>query len=144
MLTPLEAAARWPGMRFDGPVLHQPDGGRVHADRTLNACWDARGREHPDPRRTFGALGRADGLERPLTAPPPRVVVVAWPAGLSRVTVGPFPSGSIRHRGRVIDRCCRVPYNGILLWPRSPSSTNVTGRWCRTARTQPVTVATKT
>ncbi len=39
-LTSLEAAARWPGMRFDGPVLHQPDGGRVDADRTLNACWD--------------------------------------------------------------------------------------------------------
>lgn len=40
MLTPLEAAARWPGLRFDGPVLHQPDGGRVHAARTLEACWD--------------------------------------------------------------------------------------------------------
>ena len=40
MLTALEAAARWPGMRFDGPVLYQPDGGRVDADRTLNACWD--------------------------------------------------------------------------------------------------------
>ncbi len=40
MLTPREAAARWPGLRFDGPVLHQPDGGQVHAARTLNACWD--------------------------------------------------------------------------------------------------------
>ena len=33
MLDPDEAASRWPGMRFDGPVLHQPDGGRVMADR---------------------------------------------------------------------------------------------------------------
>ena len=40
MLTAFEAAARWPGMRFGGPVLHQPDGGRVDADRTLEACWD--------------------------------------------------------------------------------------------------------
>ena len=40
MLTALEAALRWPGMRFVGPVLHQPDGGRVDADRTLDACWD--------------------------------------------------------------------------------------------------------
>jgi sarcosine oxidase len=40
MLTASEAAVRWPGLRFDGPVLHQPDGGRVHADRTLVACWD--------------------------------------------------------------------------------------------------------
>ena len=40
MLTAREATSRWPGMRFDGPVLHQPDGGRVDADRTLDACWD--------------------------------------------------------------------------------------------------------
>jgi sarcosine oxidase len=40
LLTQHEAAARWPGMRFDGPVLHQPDGGRVRADRTLEACWN--------------------------------------------------------------------------------------------------------
>jgi sarcosine oxidase len=40
MMTAVEAASRWPGMRFDGPVLHQPDGGRVDADRTLQACWD--------------------------------------------------------------------------------------------------------
>jgi monomeric sarcosine oxidase len=33
MLDALDAATRWPGMRFDGPVLHQPDGGRVVADR---------------------------------------------------------------------------------------------------------------
>ncbi len=31
MLDPEDAAARWPGMRFDGSVLHQPDGGRVMA-----------------------------------------------------------------------------------------------------------------
>ncbi len=29
-----------PGVRFDGPVLHQPDGGRVRSDLTLEACWD--------------------------------------------------------------------------------------------------------
>ena len=40
MMTPQEAAARWPGLRFDGPVLHQPDGGRVRSDLTLEACWD--------------------------------------------------------------------------------------------------------
>lgn len=31
-----EAAARWPGMVFDGPVLHQPDrSGRLHADHAV-------------------------------------------------------------------------------------------------------------
>jgi len=39
-LSATEAASRWPGMRFTGPVVHQPDGGRVDADRTLEACWD--------------------------------------------------------------------------------------------------------
>jgi sarcosine oxidase len=39
-LTAGEAASRWPGLRFTGAVLHQPDGGRVDADRTLRACWD--------------------------------------------------------------------------------------------------------
>ncbi len=37
MLEPDAAARRWPGMRFDGPVLHQPDGGRVVADRAWQA-----------------------------------------------------------------------------------------------------------
>lgn len=31
------AAARWPGFRFDGPVLHNPDAGQVHADEALRA-----------------------------------------------------------------------------------------------------------
>src|SRR4051794_13326570 len=39
-VTAAEATVRWPGLRFTGPVLHQPDGGRVDADRTLAAAWD--------------------------------------------------------------------------------------------------------
>jgi sarcosine oxidase len=35
-----EAAARWPGLRFAGPVVHQPDGGRVDADRALVGFWE--------------------------------------------------------------------------------------------------------
>ena len=38
MLDPVEAGNRWPGFVFDGPVLHQPDAGRILADvavRTL-------------------------------------------------------------------------------------------------------------
>jgi sarcosine oxidase len=31
------AMARWPGMRFEGEVLFQPDAGRLHADRALAA-----------------------------------------------------------------------------------------------------------
>jgi sarcosine oxidase len=32
-----EAADRWPGLRFDGLVLHHPRGGRAHADRAVAA-----------------------------------------------------------------------------------------------------------
>ena len=45
-LTPVQAEARWPGMRFDQAVVHSPDGGRVFADRTvaaLHRCAAARG-----------------------------------------------------------------------------------------------------
>ena len=36
-LAPEAAAERWPGMRFDGPVLFQPDAGRCRADDTVRA-----------------------------------------------------------------------------------------------------------
>src|SRR5215218_4006578 len=71
VLTPSEAASRWPGLRFaDGPVVHQPDGGRVDADRTLAACWDQAARAGADlrfdtpvtvVRRVGDAVG--DGVE---------------------------------------------------------------------------------
>jgi len=34
-LTPAQAQARWPGMRFDRAVVHSPDGGRIFAERTV-------------------------------------------------------------------------------------------------------------
>jgi sarcosine oxidase len=46
LLDPDEATRRWPGMRFDGEVLHQPDGGRLDAAlalRTLTEDVEARG-----------------------------------------------------------------------------------------------------
>lgn len=36
-LSPREAARRWPGLAFDGDVLYQARGGRVHADRAVTA-----------------------------------------------------------------------------------------------------------
>jgi sarcosine oxidase len=36
-LSPDQAAERWPGMRFDGDALVQPDAGRAHAGRTVAA-----------------------------------------------------------------------------------------------------------
>lgn len=37
VLTPAAAAERWPGFRFETPVLYQPGSGRLYADRTVKA-----------------------------------------------------------------------------------------------------------
>jgi sarcosine oxidase len=39
-LDPIEGARRWPGMRFDGPVCFQPDGGRVASGLALRALTE--------------------------------------------------------------------------------------------------------
>lgn len=36
ILDPASAQERWPGMTFETSVLHQPDGGRLHADAAVN------------------------------------------------------------------------------------------------------------
>lgn len=41
VLPPEAAAERWPGMRFAGPVLHQPDGGRLLSEHALRAFTEA-------------------------------------------------------------------------------------------------------
>ena len=37
LLGPAAAMERWPGLRFESPVLFHPHGGRAHADRTVAA-----------------------------------------------------------------------------------------------------------
>jgi sarcosine oxidase len=40
-LEPAEAQRRWPGIRFDGRVLHTPQAGRLNADRAVSALQAA-------------------------------------------------------------------------------------------------------
>lgn len=40
VLAPEAAQQRWPGMRFEHAVLHQPDGGRCFADRAVRSLQD--------------------------------------------------------------------------------------------------------
>jgi sarcosine oxidase len=55
-LDPSDAGLRWPGMRFDGPVLHQPDGaGRIDGDQAVAAL-------------TAAARGHGAQVRRPLAA----------------------------------------------------------------------------
>lgn len=41
LLTPVEAARRWPGLRFDTSVLFHPEAGRLHADRAVRMLQQA-------------------------------------------------------------------------------------------------------
>jgi sarcosine oxidase len=52
-----EAAHRWPGFVFEGPVVHQPDAGRINADAAVQALQQ-RAQSHGCPVR-FGEPVRA-------------------------------------------------------------------------------------
>lgn len=49
-LLPEQAAQRWPSMVFDRAVVYSPDGGRVFADRTVDALVSVSEREGADVR----------------------------------------------------------------------------------------------
>jgi sarcosine oxidase len=89
LLGPPAAAERWAGFRFDGPVLHQPDAGRVWADATVRALHD-RARIH----------GAEEHFEEPVRAIVPggdRVVVRTdadhYRARIAVVTAGAWVTG---------------------------------------------------
>ncbi|GAA2720743.1 FAD-dependent oxidoreductase [Cellulomonas aerilata] len=103
-LEPDEAAERWPGLRFDGPVLHEPGtAGRVHADRAVTALQDEAARSgasvrHDRPVRRLEPLGSGDAVRVVTddgTVVARRVVVTvgAWTAGLLAGVPG-FPTGA--------------------------------------------------
>ena len=65
---PGEAAERWPGFVFDGPVIHQPDAGRLAADAAVRAL-QVRAADH-------GASVRFDEPVRSVTPKPSDTVSV--------------------------------------------------------------------
>ena len=121
-LSASEARSRWPGMRFTDPVVHQPDGGRVDADRTLAACWDQAADAGADVRfdtpvaavrpagngvavtigdavvdarvAVVAAAGWTNGLLEPDVARAfvPPITVTAETVAWFRPTTGPWPS----------------------------------------------------
>lgn len=85
VLGPQEAAHRWPGMRFEGEVLYQPDGARIRADLALRVLHDGivhhggqvrmgAGRAFIEPHRDRVRVRAGD-----LVASAPAVVVAAGP-----------------------------------------------------------------
>lgn len=90
-LAPDEAAERWPGLRFEGQVLHETrTAGRLHADHAVAAFQEAARRHGADVRHGVQVLavqpGPAGVLVETDTGPvrAERVVVAvgAWSAGL--------------------------------------------------------------
>lgn len=87
MIEPLDASERWPGFAFDHPVLHQPDAGRLLADRVVRALHE-RAEAH-------GAQLRFGEPVRALTPLEDERVVVTtdvaqYRARASVVTAGPW------------------------------------------------------
>jgi sarcosine oxidase len=56
-LSPTEAAARWPGLRFDGDVVLQPDAGRLDADAVVTTLHAEAARHGADVRFSCAAVG---------------------------------------------------------------------------------------
>ncbi|TDE12180.1 FAD-dependent oxidoreductase [Jiangella asiatica] len=82
-LSPGEAAERWPGLAYEPYVLHQPDAGRILADRTVQVLHRravAHGAElrHASPVRRIDVAGdRATVITDDATLIARRVVVAA-------------------------------------------------------------------
>ena len=106
-LEPEAAAERWPGMRFDGPVLYSPDSGRVRADDSVEAMLDQVRRLGGEARHHHTATTirpTADGVTLSVETPEgsaeihARVVVVTAGAWTDRTidTVVELPQTSIR------------------------------------------------
>jgi len=89
-LDPAAAAERWPGLRFEGRVLHEPGAGRLHADRAVAAFQGAAATHGAEVRHRSPVrhLERVPGGVRVVTETGDvvaRVVVLtvgAWSAGL--------------------------------------------------------------
>lgn len=89
-IEPLEASDRWPGFVFDGPVLYQPDAGRLWADEVVRVLHE-RAEAH-------GARLRFDEPVRALTPVGDERVVVTteveqYRARAAVVTAGAWVAG---------------------------------------------------
>ena len=86
ILGPEEAAERWPGFVFDGPVVHQPDAGRLAAETVVRAL-QLRAAEH-------GASLRFDEPVKTIAPQPDGSVVVTTDADEYRAAVAVVTAGA--------------------------------------------------
>ncbi len=93
VLSPEEATERWPGMRFETPVLYQPGSGRLYADRTVSALQRVANAEFRE-QSPVNALKVRDGLvelDVPGGAVQARQVVVTAGAWAPKLLTGLVP-----------------------------------------------------
>ncbi|GAA0452518.1 N-methyltryptophan oxidase [Paractinoplanes deccanensis] len=133
-----EATARWPGLRFTGPVLFHPSSGRLHADKAvaaLQAAAAAHGATIQHGTEVTSVAVRGDDLAEVVTAGETlrarRVIVAAgaWtakllpgllplrvtqeqPAHFAPVAPGPWPS-FIHHHGATAVYGLLTPGEGV-------------------------------
>jgi len=86
LVGPADAALRWPGFAFDGPVLHHPDAGRIAADTTLRVFHEGAG--------SFGAELRFTEPVRELVAKDENEVLVTSDLGQYRATAAVVTAGA--------------------------------------------------
>ncbi|GLK99318.1 N-methyltryptophan oxidase [Dactylosporangium matsuzakiense] len=120
-LSPREAARRWPGLRFETPVLFHPDSGRLHADRSVAALQDAARAlgatvRHSTPVTAIEVLGddrvRVHTDTEALRARRVVAAVGAWTAGLLGAQV-PLPPLRVTQE-QPAHFAARIPADG---WP---------------------------
>ena len=81
-----EASRRWPGFSFDGPVLYQPDAGRISSEATVGALQHAA--------RAHGAEMRFEEPVRVLEPDPDEAVVVSTDVDRYRAKVAVVTAGA--------------------------------------------------
>lgn len=100
-LSPAAAHERWPGLAFDREVIYSPEGGRVFADRTVEALTRLAQSEGADVRFDTPAMGLSVDdsgvtVETPSGAWQAETVVVAAGAWLTRLPGLDVPLPEIR------------------------------------------------
>ncbi|MGW1339709.1 FAD-dependent oxidoreductase [Kribbella sp. NPDC002412] len=93
VLTATEASERWPGMRFETPVLFQPGSGRLYADRTVRALQRVAAAEFRElsPVQAMRIEGDVVELDVPGGAVQARQVVVTAGAWAPKLLTGLVP-----------------------------------------------------
>ncbi len=95
VLRPEAAAERWPGIRFEGLVVHSPDGGRCLADATVAALQDRAAAHGADVRFVAGPARVMPATDRVAV----HTETESWDAAVAVLTCGPWTGATAASLG---------------------------------------------